>query len=360
MLTAHNAKSFGKYTLFVNPDDMSIYRAQQVTLKSYLWKGKMLWFNCSQNPVNDVYWYVKTYGCNSSTRPYLYICPECSISRDSIRNSGYKIVRDKEKASLVVIPVPEFACKLSYDMAIIHEDANEKQDVYLFNIDVKDFISWNNSAIDLLQENLRKFLGFKDDATLKFSYLFSNDKLNQCNMFSTNRCAEYVNLVDQVSTSLRSETNEYCFENKLTLTPSIEINPELFKVWDHCDDRQVLQDSIVQCDWQKYPITLAFYLANFKATVYYCGSKALENILKEIGFYYLRDNGVVHKLVQPEDWNMLQKCMLAKLNLPETGGYIKTDSGGSTRIFSSRVAVKPLYIDKPAYYDDLMQMIKTM
>lgn len=315
--------------------------------KSSEYKGKQLVFGFETSPSND--YMAPNPHCNlrrypdCADTPFIYVAPEVSLSRDTLRNSGYKIVRSKEKATCTVVPDLKVISKFEYNIAVI----GQTNDVYLF---VHDGHSLKrDEPLNLVDELFERYFHTEDKSGYEFIY---DTTLSEQKAYSIYPCEEYPNMWDDTQEPL-----DYTFESRLKLTPTTEVSPELFAIWSKCNDSDLIASAVLQTDWKTYPFTIAVFLRTKFPYIYHTASKALKHVLNEIGFFNLKDYSTSSMVVSPEDWNMLQKCQLSLLGLPETGGFI--DPGKDVPdVLPHKMCVKPMYIDKPATFESLKTMVK--
>lgn len=343
---------------FITPIEMHSFRVEsdyygnlrlRVTdCASYsTWGGKQLCFGLKNAPSQGYAYPVHlAYDLNCSTYPFLYVSPECSISRDTLRNSGFKIVRNKEKASCVLLPPYGESASFTYNVCVIIDGKN----VNLFNIEKKSNLT--EERCDKILELIKGKYSSLDQS--KIRYIF-NPLLESANIYVVPKCENYIDLYTG-----SADGPFYGFEDCIELIPSIEVTPELFTIWDKCNELDVIACALANCDWQKYPVTLAMYLYENKQGIRHHANSSQSFILKCIGFYDLWRNGTMDRVVEPEDWNMLQKCMLYSLGLPETGGLLKASCDSVSKGLPCRIQVKPMYIKEPALFKDLMTAMKNM
>lgn len=286
---------------------------------------------------------------NSVEYPFIYVAPECKTSRDALRNSGFHIVRNREKASVVLLPELKETVTYNFNICIIENEIT----VNLFSISDVLLSSIKEDKVQTIEDNIINKLYSGDRQGLVIRH---GDKLEKQIVCAITKCEDFKYLWDT-----SKENTKFGFEKDLKLTPSIEVTPELFAVWDKCNDTHVIACALAQCDWQKYPTTLAYYLWKNKTSIRYAVNSSQDYILKQIGFYQLYNNNTCDNIVEPEDWNMLQKCKLYKLGLPENGGLVKCEmSGGKFQDIPIRVQVKPLYITEPAKFENLIAAANNM
>ena len=285
---------------------------------------------------------------SSAKYPFLYISPECNISRDALRNSGFHIVRSKEKANCVIIPRFKESAKYGYNICIVTEEG--WTDLYrLEDIDSPDS-DLQTRILNFIKE---KRYSNKDPKSI---HVYYEGSMTYRYMYIVPKCENYSDLWGKGYVN-------YGMEDNLRFTPSVEVTPELFAIWDKCNDLDIIACALTQCDWQKYPLTLAKYLSTEKPGIRHRANDFQKHILRQIGFYQFWENNTYDKAVEPDDWNMYQKCILARLGLPETGGLIKdknSDSNAKLGSIPYRIKIKPMYITEAAYYPDLMQAVRNM
>ena len=342
---------------FIIPSEMHSFRVESdyygnLRLRSTgdisysIWGGKQLCFGLKNAPSQGYGYQVHlAYDLNCNEYPFLYVSPECSISRDILRNSGFKIVRNKEKASCVLLPPYGESASFTYNVCVIIDGKN----VNLFNIDKKSNLT--EERCDKILELIKGKYSSLDQS--KIRYIF-NPLLESANIYVVPKCENYIDLYTG-----SADDSFYGFEDCIELIPSIEVTPELFTIWDKCDELDVIACALANCDWQKYPVTLAMYLYENKQGIRHHANSSQSFILKCIGFYDLWRNGTMDRIVEPEDWNMLQKCRLYSLGLPETGGLLKASCNASKGL-PCRIQVKPMYIKEPALFKDLMTAMENM
>lgn len=311
-----------------------------------MYAGKQLCFGLTNAPSQGYPYQVHlAYGLSCNEYPFLYVSPECSISRDVLRNSGFRIVRNKEKASCVLLPPYKESARFTYNVCVIVDGKN----VNLFSIENSDNLTAERR--DKILELIKGKYSSLDQARVKYIH---SALLGESNIYVVPKCENYIDLYIG-----SADGPYYGFEDYIELIPSVEVTPELFTIWDKCDDLDVMACALANCDWQKYPVTLAMYLYENKTGIRHHANNSQSFVLKCIGFYDLWRNGTMDRIVEPEDWNMLQKCRLHALGLPETGGLLKTKCDASKGL-PCRIQVKPMYIKEPALFKDLMTAMENM
>lgn len=333
-----------KFRVWLNKD-FAINRIDSVSVAPSLYKGKMMIYDLKERPSNDL---SNSYGRHNSfvfptSEPFLYVAPECSLSRDALRNSGYKIVRDWDKSSLIVLPDIKVFYETTFDCMMEEKDSGA---TYLIDIVNKKDLEYNGDDFSDLLQNFKKSFDCRiGDSTV----VCVGNKFESKRLFTINKCDMYEQIYS--NDPIR---HAFCFESDVRISPTLEINPELFAVWRKCKDRDVVQCAVMQVDWQKYPTTLAWFLVNYCNYVHIGANAYLKKILEDTGYFELREKRILSREVDPEDWNMLQKCELYSLGISEQGGFV---NNGVTipDCLRSKIVVKPQYIDEPHNFNDLMQ-----
>ena len=119
-------------------------------------KGKQLVFGFKVNPSSvlspNPKCHIVRY-CDSGSHPFIYVDSGVSISRDSFRNSGYKIVRSKEKAMCVVVPQIKVVAQFIYNIAII----TKTNDVYFYRFDGES-LGFNKNEVGAIDNFVKEIL----------------------------------------------------------------------------------------------------------------------------------------------------------------------------------------------------------
>ena len=283
---------------------------------------------------------------DAADKPFIWIAPECSIARDSIRNSGYKIVRDKEKSTCIIVPKISVVSSFKYHFCLIDE---KSASVCFYRFEDED--------AEITQELLKSTIDeckkgrYGSDPELDITVIYPEFG-GIDTVYSIKSCESYDELFNG------SLGIDFCYENHVKLQPSIEVTPELFAIWKKCRDAEIIASAVLQADWQTYPFTIAVFLReNFPYI--YGDSRALDNVLDQIGFMDIKRHNTSSLVVSPEDWNMLQKCKLYELGLSENGGIVDASKDVSDCL-PHKTVVKPMYIDKPCNFDSLKDMVQNI
>ncbi len=274
----------------------------------------------------------------------LYISPDCKTSRDLFRNSGYKLVRDKDKADRIVVPAfrDEYP-RYTYEFILFDPGTGQ---LTLFSV--------------FRNEGVRKALDHysEDDVQrtkeyLKFCYGDNCEFI--VDSFQENDCYIIPHYKDHIA--MLNETGlsqKYIRETRVWLNCSTTISPETLRIWKASKDEEVVARAICTSNWQDYPITLCAFLYD-KSSITGHGGNNFRLVLQQIGYkpgYGLYDM-IRDREVSPDDWNMLQRYMMMLMGLPEEGGVLR--KGMLSKLpykykdlfLRQMTVVKPLYIKQP-------------
>ena len=356
---------------FVHPRSIYIYSFEwnwngRLTVngtycKQTEYKGKQLAFgfrgdpNVSLIPSPTVH--VKRF-VDCASDPFIYVCPEVSTARDSFRNSSYRIVRDKEKATCIVVPRIKATMPLRYNIAVV----TKENDVYLFSYSGNGTYTAKKEEVDGVMKQVigRRIVGRTDDDDDNGNIVGPEDEIIKADDLSE-RTAFIINACDEYPCMYSEDPDaryiNYCFEDTPRLIPITQIGPDLFAVWGKCTDSDIIASAVLQCNWWEYPFTLASFLREHFPYIHGKTNKSLQHILHEIGYHQLREKNNVEKLISPEDWNMYQKCKLYELGLSENGGFLPPERDVSG-LLPHTICVTPMYIDAPASFATLKNLAK--
>ncbi len=278
----------------------------------------------------------------------LFISRHCRLSRELFRSSGYRLVRDPDKADVIVVP----------DM----NQLRKKQRTYIFDVMATrggDCFLFSIYADNL---NVGKY-GQYDRDLVKRALAAENYEVVSDLGRTKSECWIIPNY-DEYKAMLESPDDGRLYKSELTvpLKTSTVITPEVLHIWSRSTDLKLLSSSILLSDWQKYPLTLASVLTDNKALYNMTAFSDLDQnfrVVLETIEYRSYSHGLCdysRREIQPQDWNMLQRYALYRLGLPEAGGFINTNGGGNCDAITklrTRLVVKPLFINEPMSYDNL-------
>lgn len=279
----------------------------------------------------------------------LYVYPEVRISRDLIRRSGYKIVLNPEKADYCILPAFRNAFRdFRYDIMAY----NEAGDVlHLFTVtNYKDEI--DDAA----------FFSRAKDALLRVGLKVIGDKLLKNSMCYIIPKADA--FIDALCPSPDMADRKYISESQLPLDYMNTITVENLLLWEKLadSDSKLFEQVITAANWRDYPVTMCmfFSLVCPFGRLFYSANGSTKFMLETIG--YSRNDNIEKmckdKIVQPEDWNMMQDYIMAKFEVEQKGGF--TDSkcySTSDRLLDftrSKLCIAPLHIDSPMLFENII------
>lgn len=295
-----------------------------------------------------------------STYPYhrantLFVSPACSISRDVLRNSGFKIKLDPQQAEYVVVDDPPAPMRYAYNLIAYHE---QKEAMFIFSLyrDNEEVTEEQvKRVIELAKVEINNDIG---DGAITFYYL---DGLKKNEAQFLPKCTEWEEMVGSILPP--GPAREYVLADRLRLKPSFEISVENLLVLESCS-RDIVEKTVLQSNWKEYPMTLAVFLSNEVEAVKYTSSKALKAVLAKIGFYGYNEGETFPDIpVSTQDWEMLQSYILYKLGLKNNGGFVDKEKwvnlkADYKKFILSKAAVAPLKIDSPMSFDNIINSVE--
>ena len=259
--------------------------------------------------------YEATVSCSVPVGGNLYFAKECKTNRDVYRNSGYSIVRDPDKANVVVVPDvrADFYTSLHCSLVAKKESTNE---LFLVTIGKSGYGHSGITAVDI--EAVRDFL--TDVKGLTPDKAQSTD----IDVWFIPKCDDLCDVMNSVYPS-----RLYCQENKVPIKAPTNITPETLLFWENMTDMNLLTRTICTSDWREYPFTVMVFLQLKKSmpdsniTAYI--TTDFRNVINNIGWSYWMDpeyNLNQNRSITPKDYAMLQSYLFAKLGIDERGGVI--------------------------------------
>lgn len=292
----------------------------------------------------------------NSLKNTLFISSSCKLPRDLVRNSGYKIVRDKDRADYVVIPRIKSQRASQYEFNIGFIVGGTLALISISRTDGHD--KFDDSDIKSIKEAIEKryeYNGYKVDEFIH------NDNLVPFSVQFLQKCEEYEELFYTVATGSRCATS-YVLDANVQLVGSNTISVETLEIWRRMNERDILEKSIINSDWQKYPCTMAVFLKVERPGWCVCPGSQFRWLLKQIDYdEYAESNTFKNKTVAPEDWNMLQKWIMYRTGLSENGGFIALDKNNCNinldyryhGLIMSRLCIAPMMISEPETFKNL-------
>ena len=275
----------------------------------------------------------------------LYVSSGSKIPRDLLRNSGYKITRDKDKADYVVIPEAETQSSYKgYICALRDGGCFEWYD--LRDNHTSDNIRPTGLQLDIIERRLKEQFSpievYKSVEGIKLT--FTKDITEHEELF-TGRAAKYV------------------LDTQVALVPSTTINPENLDIIARMPEFNAKMKILMSSDFQKYPYTMCKFFENTLALDYgYKYGDQVNWMMKAVHYDQYDGRGCYPQLVEPEDYNMLQDWIFYQLGVSGNAGLISPGKVGDLRTgyresILRKTAVKKLKIDQPMSEESLKSLI---
>lgn len=288
----------------------------------------------------------------------LYVESKSRISRDLLRQSGYQIVRDPEKADYIVVPsytddnVIGQATYYKYNIAAVIDD----KELGLFSINMpytERNLKLDENHITAYKDRIQQYFS---DKKVDFYY---DDRLIEKKCFFCPGVPVYKDIIEQTYDRC------YVFDSHIAVAAQVDINLETLEIWSHCKDEYILEKQIINSNWKDYPFTVAKFIMAYGGSLVYSSNANMKMILDNLGFdSNMRRWGADFRFpVKPDDWNLMQKWTMKKLNLPEEGGFARKEDMGNLNyqlreLVRQRVAVKPFYTNTPMTQENIEQLMK--
>lgn len=303
----------------------------------------------------------ETKGVSVTPKSRLFVSSECKVSRDTYRNSGYSISRDKANANIIIVPdiIRRLYVWKNCNMVAVNED---EEKLYLVNIE-------KYGCGTGLELGDNEFLIAKN--FLESSMKLTVDKTDIPNLWVwfLPKCETLVELMTGNALSV-----PYVQESKIPITASTKISPETLVLWENIEDENLLVRTICTSDWRDYPITVLTLLAGFRKDTNWFNPATgdFRRILQAIGYNYTtwyyndedRALGFLQgKKISPKDYEMLQNYIYCRLGVDQNGGFISPAQYASLpiciqRIMNRRIAVKPFNLPERMNCVDLMTVLR--
>lgn len=302
------------------------------------------------------------YNMDCAAPKKLYICPECRTPRDLFRNTGYKIVRDKESADAIVVPdASVINCMIQFANVAFLDKENLRLYLYTAN---KDWMPLSDNDVRIEDGDLDKI---KKAYLSNYGKDLSSDKY-ECFFSEVQKRfpVEFLPIIQEykeILTGTRPKNYKYLSEGEIYINCPTEITPETLSIWHKTSDYNILANSIAASNWRDYPVTLFMFVSIFKPNVSHYGGQKFKLVLDSIGYNYYEsiDKLLLGRIIQPDDWNMFQEFLMTYLGVPEDGGFGKKKGGPENNVLKyvrSRIAIKPLKINTPTSWENIKEMLK--
>ena len=288
----------------------------------------------------------------------LYIAPESKISRDVLRNDAYTITYDKAKSDYRVLPaIARHPDKQKCQILFVVKDQ-----LHLCNVErtVGNMINDSNgyNSVAATATEVETVLSYLENtyAVNRVDMMYRKDNpLYKMNAWFISVCAD----TEYYLTRNCRLSEKFCFDTDVPLHGTTKITPENLLLWSKYQDKNLLEKSLLNSDWKKYPATVCIFLAKEKSNMAHVFSPAGKVMMKAIHFdlmdrYYGSLGGQV---IQPDDWNMLQDYIMLKFGLPDKRGFVQ-DLGPYEDFIKHRNAVAQLRIAYPMTFENIDDMLE--
>ena len=303
----------------------------------------------------------ETKGISVTPKSRLFVSSECKVSRDTYRNSGYSITRDKASANVVGVPdiVQRLYVWKGCNMVAVNED---EEILYLVRIEKYGY----EPGVDLGDN---EFLAAKNFLESSMKLTVDKTSVSNLRVWFLPKCETLVDLMTGNKLSV-----PYVQESKIPITASTKISPETLVLWENIEDENLLVRTICTSDWKDYPITILTLLSGFRKDTNWFNPATgdFRRILHDIGYayntwYYSDDDRALGffngKRISPKDYEMLQNYIYCRLGVDQNGGFVSPAQWGSLpicvqRIMNRRIAVKPFNLPEEMNCVDLVTVLR--
>ena len=340
------------------PDGQVTSSKQSFPLKGF-WKNKLMYADASNNPPESMI----TRVCSHQTlfcHEKLFVDPKSGLSRDLLRNSGYSITINKDKADCIVVPYINNNAFASLEGQFVFT-TNSDNILYLVSV-IKRGSRYEHYT-ELSEKDFNRVIGHINN--------FVPEEDRECflyNSLHTNINVWFIPNIESYKEILSSNFwdnnvmtgRRYIFDSRVTINAPVKIDIETLQLWSHNNDNLILEKSVINSDWKKYPLTMCFFMSNIKRILGPTNNYNLALIRDAIGYNeYISHN--YNRVINPEDWNLLQKFLLAQFGLyDQDKGFVDNFAKSiQLNMIRSKIAVSALYIDKPTFYPDLIAQVKS-
>ena len=299
----------------------------------------------------------------------LYLAPECKMSRDVLRNEGYKITYDKAKADYRVLPfIPRKVHMQQYQIIFVR-----KNQLFLVTVERQTGDSINNpnseySAKWATATELETVLSY-----LENTYAVSREDM----MYRTDKCLKKMNIwfvkvcpdTEYYLTHVTRPNEKFCFDMDVPLNGTTQITPENLVLWSKMNDANLLEKALLNSDWKEYPATVCIFLAKIGnlrqlAAKFSPAGKVMLEYINFNGMYSYYNASLGTQIIQARDWNMLQDFLMLYSGIQGSSGFANDKSlfqeSELGKFVRMRLAVGQYKISDPKSYDNIISAIKSL
>lgn len=299
--------------------------------------------------------------CYPKTGKTLYVCSESKVPRALLRNSDYKITINRENADYVVIPeqTPDEIGVRESNITFIVK-SGDKMHIYYFLLEFswgKDINSVNAQMIEQIKTAIQNRIVLEENESAEFYYI---GNLVKNKIFFVRKCQELEEILTGEINDFGLGKNKYqiVLDTKLKIDPTNEISAEMLQIWSKMDDKTMLAKHIINSNWQKYPCTISAFIRD--KSLEYWGGEQMKYVTKSIDYNHYRtyDSFRPNQEIEPEDWNLLQDYLMAKVGLGPEGGFEKERMDGIFHSVFYAACFKPCRISEPTLYQEIEARLK--
>ena len=300
--------------------------------------------------------------CWPKTGKTLYVCKDSHVPRALLRNAEYKITINRDNADFVVIPAPREEDVSTRMFNIIYTIQGPKHlALYYFTLNYPwghDEDKANLEDVEPIKEEIKKRIPADEDESFQF---FGTDELNLQTMYFLKDIQEYEDILTDAIRNPETDRDKYSIvlDTELNIDSTSEITPEMLQIWSKMDgDRHILAKHIIGSNWQKYPCTVSVIIDDMNMCFY--GGEQMRYVTRSIDFDYYRYNKTFRhdRLIQPEDWNMLQDWIMLKTGMKPEGGFKIQRGSGIGKFVHYAECVKPCRISEPTLFQEIEARLK--
>ena len=284
----------------------------------------------------------------------LFISPQSNLPRDLIRNSQYKIVRDIDEATCVVIPAPSKYAAYEYNIIAAY-DSGDSAAILSINKQSADAVTIEDDDIERIKGLIIKALNVpKDDVSF-----FYSGKLDVAKMWMMPKCKEYELLA-------KGDNHRFTIDSYVNLIPQYSMSVETLITWRSCSDMDLLRKMIIQSDWRKFPLTVSTFLVSEKPYIESCASPYFKDVLGQMHYNeckYLQN--MTDCIVTPEDYALC--CQWISYLMENNGDITNKDktpleclSPMYQKLVAKKTFIKPIQMDGPMTFSNIMLSIQNL
>lgn len=289
----------------------------------------------------------------------VWVHPNARISRDILRNSGYKITIDKDKAEGIIIPSirEDASCKLKVNIVAFDKVLCNTYMFHLYN-EANSQIS--DEHVVEIKKSILKNIGKNEDEVDFYTNEYSST-LDQFCVFLIPPIEEWYDLIEERGINIYSPNNIYKLDCDVPVVPPFEINIETLEMCKRMDS-VFLEKFLISCPYKEYPLTLHYFLKNEFRGLKFSNNNNVRMVLDAIHFYNADLESTMQ--VNPKDLNMLQDWIFHCLGLDgESKAFIDANKVFGLHedykdFIRKRFAVSKISAEEPISLDEIFEIAK--